>query len=133
MKKWNLTSEVIEQRFPDEILQDYADSLAHETNRELIGQVTETITYDSESRPKLIYSLYVYIDKLKQSYRLFEIEQIGEDAYPVNLKIIHYTGSEFVPNIPTPKILEDQLDTWIQSKLVGNLISYLIRLSERKS
>ncbi len=130
--KWYIPTNTENLKHPDEILQEYADALAVETKNILSGQVTEQISYDSYSRPKIFYALHVYITKLKQSYRLFEVEQIGENPYPVNLKVVFYTGSE-VFKLKDADALSAKLNEVAQDKLVGNLLAHFINLSQLKS
>lgn len=132
MKKWNIPPSGQNQKHPIDILQEFADALHIDSNQKLTGQVTEQISYDSEDRPKLFYALHVYVNKLRQSYRLFEIEQITENVYPVNLKVILYSGTENYDNISTPKSLEVKLSELSNNLMVGNLLAHFIRLSELK-
>ncbi|MDD5508431.1 MAG: hypothetical protein PHD25_08910 [Bacteroidales bacterium] len=132
MKKWVIPTIPEDLRYPDEILQEFADALATDTRNALTGQVTESISYDSYERPKIYYALHVYITKLKQSYRLLEIEQIEDKPYPVNLKIVLYTGSQVFDNLKDAKALNDKLDEIAKNSLVGNLLAHFIRLSELK-
>lgn len=131
-KKWNIPTNPENLKYPDKILQEFADALAAETNNVLVGQVTESISYDSYDRPKIFYALQVFITKLKQSYRLLEVEQIGENPYPVNLKVVFYTGSEVFDNLKDADTLNVKLDEIAQNKLVGNLLAHFINLSELK-
>jgi hypothetical protein len=131
-KKWNIPANAENLKYPDKILQEFADALAAETNNVLVGQVTESISYDSYDRPKIFYALQVFITKLKQSYRLLEVEQIGENPYPVNLKVVFYTGSEVFDNLKDADTLNVKLDEIAQNKLVGNLLAHFINLSELK-
>lgn len=131
-KKWNIPTNTENVKYPDKILQEFADALAIETNNVLVGQVTESISYDSYDRPKIFYALHVYITKLKQSYRLFEVEQVGENPYPVNLKVVFYTGSEVFDNLKDADVLNTKLNDVAQDKLVGNLLAHFINLSELK-
>lgn len=132
MKKWNIPKDFVNLKYPDEILQEFADALTRDTNNTLLGQVTETISYDSNDRPKIYYSLHVYISKLKQTYRLFEIEQTEDKPYPVNLKIILYSSSNIYDNLKDAKSLNDKLDELAKDINVGNLLAHFIRLSEIK-
>lgn len=130
--KWNIPTNTENLKYPDKILQEFANALATETNRVLVGQVTESISYDSYDRPRIFYALQVFITKLKQSYRLFEIEQVGENPYPVNLKVVFYTGSEIFDNLKDADTLNTKLNDLAQDKLVGNLLAHFINLSELK-
>ena len=132
MKKWNIPTISEDLRYPNEILQEFADALATDTQNALIGQVTESISYNSYDRPKIIYALHVYITKLKQSYRLLEIEQIEDKPYPVNLKVVLYTGSQVFDNLKDAKALNDKLDDVAKDELIGNLLAHFIRLSGLK-
>lgn len=131
MKNWKLPTHQ-QVKYPFEVLQEYADSLIKITNGLLAGQVTEAIINDPEERPKIYYALHIYLTKIKQSYRLFEIEQITEYAYPVNLKVIFYTGAQEIPDLKSDKDLEQTLDGLISSPGVSNLIGHFLRLSELK-
>ena len=132
MKKWNIPKNTENVKYPNKILQEFADALASETNNVLVGQVNESISYDSSDRPKILYALRVYITKLKQSYRLFEVEQVGENTYPVNLKVVFYTGSEVFDNLKDADTLNTKLNSASQNILVGNLLAHFINLSELK-
>ena len=131
-KKWNIPTIVENLKYPDNILQEFADALAAETDNTLGGQVTEAISYDAYDRPKIYYALHVYITKLKQSYRLFEVEQIGENPYPVNLKVVFYKGSEVFDNLKDADALNKKLDEVAQNKSIGDLLAHFINLSELK-
>lgn len=131
-KKWNIPTQSKNLKYPDKILQEFADALAIETENVLVGQVTESISYDSYDRPKIFYALHVYITKLKQSYRLFEVEQIGEKPYPVNLNVVFYTGSEVFDNLKDANALEKKLAEVAKNSLIGNLLAHFINLSELK-
>jgi hypothetical protein len=133
IKKWKIQQGDENLKYPAEILQEFANALAKETDRVLVGQVTESISYDSQDRPKLYYALHVYITKLKQSYRLLEVEQISETPYPVNLKVILYTGSQDFLSLKNAKTLENKIGEITQNKLVGNLLSHFINLSNLKN
>jgi len=132
MKKWKIPLISQDLRCPDQILQEFADALAIDTNNILVGQVAELISYDSYDRPKLYYILDIYITKLKQSYKLIEVEQIGDSPYPINLKVVFYTGSEIFENIKDSEALTNKLEEIANNTLVGNLLAHLIRLSELK-
>ena len=131
-KKWNIPTIVENLKYPDKILQEFADALAAETDNTLGGQVTEAISYDAYDRPKIYYALHVYITKLKQSYRLFEVEQVGENPYPVNLKVVFYRGSEVFDNLKDADALNKKLDEVAQNKSIGDLLAHFINLSELK-
>ena len=131
-KKWNIPTIVENLKYPDKILQEFADALAAETDNTLGGQVTEAISYDAYDRPKIYYALHVYITKLKQSYRLFEVEQVGENPYPVNLKVVFYKGSEVFDNLKDADALNKKLDEVAQNKSIGDLLAHFINLSELK-
>lgn len=132
MIKWNIPTISQDLRYPDKILQEFADALATDTNNALTGQVTESISYDSYDRPKIYYALHVYITRLKQSYRLLEIEQTEDTPYPVNLKVVLYTGSQVFDKLKDAKALNTKLDEVAKDPLVGNLLAHFIRLSELK-
>ena len=132
MTSWNKTEIETGIQYPHELLQKYADSLNKETSGVLGGQVVEKIENEISNKAQIIYAFYVYLANLKQSYRLFEVEQIGAGVYPVNLNVFYYTGKEEFPNITDSDSLERQLDELIASKKVGALISHFIRLSELK-
>jgi hypothetical protein len=132
MKRWNIPTDTENVKYPDKILQDFADALATETNNVLVGQVTESISYDSYDRPKMFYMLNVYITRLKQSYRLFEVEQVGENPYPVNLKVVFYTGLKVFDNLESAEALDKKLNDVAQDKLVGNTLAHFINLSNLK-
>jgi hypothetical protein len=131
MKNWNIPTIEKDILYPHELLQKYADSLIKETKGVLAGQVTEKIENDFGNNARIVYALYIYLAKLKQSYRLFEIEQIESDVYPVNLKVFYYTGSTEYPNLDS-NALEERLDLLIASAPIGNLISHFLRMSELK-
>lgn len=122
----------LKEFYPDQILQKYADSLTRQTKGDLSGQVNNVIINDGMGLPHIVYALLVYLAKIKQSYRLFEIEQIKETVYPVNLKVFFYTGMQEFNNLPTPKELEDCLDNLVSSPGVSMLITHFLKLSDLK-
>lgn len=132
MKEWKLDVNKSNEKYPHQILQEYANSLTEQTKGVLAGQVTESISNDSFGLPHIIYAFHVYLAKIKQSYRLFEIEQIKETVYPVNLKVFFYTGIEEFNNIKTSSMLEKKLDSLIVSPGVSLIINHFINLSDLK-
>ena len=132
MKKWNLSRKETNDLYPHQILQKYANTLTEQTEGVLSGQVTQSVTNDRFGLPHIVYSFHVFLAKIKQSYRLFEIEQIKETTYPVNLKVFFYTGMEDYNNIKSSNLLEKKLDSLIISNSVNLILSHFINLSELK-
>ncbi len=132
MKEWKLDPKKTNEGYPNVILQKYANSLTTQTDGILSGQVTESISNDTFGLPHIIYAFHVYLAKIKQSYRLFEVEQIKETVYPVNLKVFFYTGMEEHNNIKTSTLLEKKLDSLIISPGVSLIINHFINLSSLK-
>ena len=132
MKKWNI-EKTFSPKLPNEVLKVYADSLNQDSEGALSGSVVQNISFDSEDRPRLFYSLHVVINALKQPYRLFEIEQTTEDAYPVNLKVTLLTGSLTVNKIDSPESLDTNIANLIDNPMVKNLMTHFMHLSELKA
>ena len=75
--------------------------------------------------------MLIYIIKLKQFYRLIDIEQQSEENYPVTLRVYYYTKTDVKDNL-SEKTLETTLDDLIQSKMIGMVLNHLINLGELK-
>ena len=131
MKEWNLNKK-IDDNYPHVLLQKYADGLTTQTDGTLSGHVTETIYNDSFGLPHISYSLHICLARIKQSYRLFEVEQLRETVYPVKLKIFFYTGAEEFNGLQNVKELETKLDELVSSPGVSMLINHFLNLSNLK-
>lgn len=130
MAKWQIPTEKINLKFPQEILQEYASDLTNQTQEKLQGQVKEDITYLQNDSPRITHTLLVYILRLKQHYRLFELTQSSENPYPVSLTAFYYTGSEIFDNLTSPTVLDQRLSNLVTSAKVGNILAHFLRLSE---
>lgn len=132
MKEWSFNKKR-EENYPHVLLQKYADSLTELTDGTLSGQVTETIYNDSFGRPHISYALHVFLARIKQSYRLFEVEQLSETVYPVKLKVLFYTGTEEFNGLKDAGELEIKLDDLVTSPGVSMLISHFLNISNLRN
>jgi hypothetical protein len=130
MAKWIIPTEASSIRFPNEILQEYANELTRETKEKLQASVKESISYLQNDSPRLTYTFLIYISRLKQHYKLFELVQSSENPYPVTLTVYYYTGSEIFDNLISPVELDKKLATLVATSKVTNILGHFLRLSE---
>ena len=78
------------------------------------------------------HSLQINIKKLNHLYKFIEVEQVGEDKYPVNLKVFFYSGIVGKDNISDSQALRDTISDIIGSKNTGALLRHLIDMGELK-
>lgn len=139
---WNIPK-IKKEVTPKDILIKYAKTLEEETDGKLKGAIMQD--YDSSCRvPIFRYSFHInvkvdtnpYIANTFE-YKLFEvkqsIEQVDSDEpksfiYPLRLEVYLYNETKRF-FIESETMFEKTLDEIVSSNYIGDLLSYLLRIS----